>query len=481
MSISKSSIAQRFGDFFDSEYDSIDSDLVSEYNLQRPGGAKPLICSAPFASMRFNRSGDATPCCQNYGLSTERYPDKSIKEIWFGDKYQRLRKHMRHNDLSLSCGFCKTHIVNKNFSSTLAPSFDYLLINENKFPSYMDFSIDNTCNLECTMCNGSLSSSIRKNRDKLPALVNPYDLEFVKQLEEFIPHLQGANFSGGESFLIDLYYNIWDKMMVLNPQIQITITTNGTVLNKKIKDVLSRGRFNLTISTESLQKKNYEQIRVNGKYEKVKENIAYFHKYCQNKNTLLSIAVCPIRQNWKELPDFVNFCNNIGATLFFNIVTKPVHQALWSLDALHLKEVYDYLKGFKFPIDTAKKKANAAVFRTLLLRVKTWYADAIHREQVGMDDYALDLKKKSKQIVIEKITNYIGLEQSRNGDKEKLESLISKMNLVLEELPDRYYTENFVNKIFELPMEAIVKEIEDQGIDTLLDHMSSLSYYSFKD
>ena len=54
---------------------------------------------------------------------------------------------------------------------------------------------------------------------------NPYDAAFVKQLEEFIPHLEEVKFYGGEPFLIEIYYEIWEKIMELNPKVRISVQT----------------------------------------------------------------------------------------------------------------------------------------------------------------------------------------------------------------------------------------------------------------
>src|SRR6185295_19977224 len=101
-----------------------------------------------------------------------------------------------------------------NFAGLRARSFDdlsedrYALADGVPFayPKLMEFEISNVCNLECTMCTGFFSSSIRHNREHLPPIKTPYDDAFVRQLEPFVPHLKAARFLGGEPFLIRTYY-----------------------------------------------------------------------------------------------------------------------------------------------------------------------------------------------------------------------------------------------------------------------------------
>jgi MoaA/NifB/PqqE/SkfB family radical SAM enzyme len=78
-------------------------------------------------------------------------------------------------------------------------------------PKVMEFELSNECNLECVMCNGSFSSSIRKNREKLPPIISPYNDDFVNELDAFIPHLTDAKFLGGEPFMIEIYLKIGNE------------------------------------------------------------------------------------------------------------------------------------------------------------------------------------------------------------------------------------------------------------------------------
>ena len=216
------------------EFNRIDSSILNDYNRTRPMDRQDKICHAPFKSLLFIPSGKAMACHYNRGLSLGQYPEQSIKEIWFGQKIDKLRSYIDNHDLSYGCQNCRYNLNNRQFHLAGAWKHDYLGNSPNGYPVLLDLQIDNTCNLECVMCSGEYSSLIRKNREKKPGYINPYDEAFVEQLTAFIPHLQGANFTGGEPFLIKTYFNIWDRILELNPQMQIYIHTNGTVLNERI-------------------------------------------------------------------------------------------------------------------------------------------------------------------------------------------------------------------------------------------------------
>ena len=88
------------------------------------------------------------------------------------------------------------------------------------------------------MCDGWSSSLLLKKKCRLPQFPNPYDDDFITQLEEFIPHLEQAFFVGGEPFMIEIYFKIWEKIVETNPSCMISVQTNGTILNQKVKALL---------------------------------------------------------------------------------------------------------------------------------------------------------------------------------------------------------------------------------------------------
>jgi MoaA/NifB/PqqE/SkfB family radical SAM enzyme len=238
--------------------------------------------------MYFNSVGDVANCWLTFDQPEKYTEDRTIKEIWFGAKFSALRDNIKKFDLSSRCGTCLNYIKNGNHVNVLAKAYD----NEypiSDFPTMMEFELTNTCNLECTMCTGLLSSSIRANREKLPKLRSPYGAKFVSELEDFIPYLHEARFNGGEPFLIKIYYDIWERIIKINPNCKIVVATNGTILTDKVKSVLNRGNFHLNISIDSLNEDNYRQIRINGDLNKVLENFVFFKNFFQIRRIYVQV------------------------------------------------------------------------------------------------------------------------------------------------------------------------------------------------
>ncbi|MDP6909849.1 MAG: SPASM domain-containing protein, partial [Flavobacteriales bacterium] len=206
---------------------------LKDYNQSRPLGPQKKVCWAPFKSLYFGHYGKAIACCYNRTYILGNYPEQSIDEIWRGQQAENLRKYISNNNLDHGCQGCKSQILARNFDATKAKQYDQVKLNRNGYPSVMEFELSNVCNLECEMCSGDFSSLIRQNREGKPPLEEPYDEAFVEQLEEFIPHLEEVKFYGGEPFLIDIYYQIWEKIIEINPTVRISVQTNGTILNNR--------------------------------------------------------------------------------------------------------------------------------------------------------------------------------------------------------------------------------------------------------
>ena len=358
----------------------LDKEKFAEYKKVRQTADPDIFCHAPFTSLYFEQSGHALVCCYNRKHILGVYPKDSLQDMWQGKKAQELREVMKVNELPPGCDICHSQFASRNFGGLLARHFDSLADPPSTgsdsisliMPKVIGFEISNVCNLECKMCSGYFSSSIRENREKKPPLPFPYDDGFVAQLEPFIPHLRQAKFLGGEPFLIDLYYKIWEMIARINPAIKVSITTNGTVLHKKTKTVLESIRSNIIMSIDSLERSNYERIRRNARFDKVMEHFQYFREYTRLKGTSINVAFCPMQQNWWELPYVVDYFNEQNVEIYFNTVTWPPESALSSMRDSELQEVVDYLESKTPKSENDLGTRNISRYLDLISQIKSY-------------------------------------------------------------------------------------------------------------
>lgn len=380
--------------------------VIEQYAVTRSGTYKKIVCHAPFVSLNFEQNGNVRACCYNTKDILGTWPAQSIREIWHGEQAAKLRNHIRHNDLGGGCTECGNMIIAGNHQGVRAKYFDEYAPNNltsrihyfrNKmsghinYPRVLEFELSNECNLECVMCNGYFSSSIRKNREHLPPVVSPYNDRFVDELEEFIPHLTDAKFLGGEPFMIELYLKIWERILKINPAVRIHITTNGTFLNNRIKDLLEGLKAGIIMSVDSVNEETYKKIRINGNFKKVMENMEFLREYTKRKRTFMSMAACPIIYNWQELPEMLHFCLEKNIALYFNAVFTPEELSLKEQPVELLQEIISFLEKNPAP----EKKGNPLSPRNLSINA---YNDFIRLLHGWLQTRKVKLKEKSERL-----------------------------------------------------------------------------------
>jgi MoaA/NifB/PqqE/SkfB family radical SAM enzyme len=434
-----------------------------KYQNARPLGIRKNICYAPLKNMFFTSDGNVIVCCYNRSYQIGKYPEQSIKQIWEGEPITLLKKKLISYDFSLGCKYCLDTIESENYEAVGAIQYDIVPLNR-KYPVIMEFETSNSCNLECIMCSSKFSSSIQRENDTTFELKNPYDTEFIFQLEEFIPHLTIAKFLGGEPFLIPLYYKIWEKIIEINPKCLMRIQTNATVLNNNIKELLSRGNFRIGVSLESFNKNTYETIRKKGDFDKVMENIKYFIQYSQQHNYFLGISVCPIQQNWKEIPEIVERCNQLNALIFFNTVINPSDCSLYHLPLDKIKEVRDCMLSANLSHKTEIEKKNSVRFNDFVNQLRFWVQQKEFIIKTREDD-----KQKLKSISIQSIIDdlkkdlqkYYSTHQEHFNDYDIIKRFFVRFEAEISKYPDAEYFKQAIYKLSKQPINKTIEKLKN--------------------
>jgi radical SAM protein with 4Fe4S-binding SPASM domain len=354
---------KKFKDAEANGFHPVDRKLYRQFNRFRPNGAKPLFCYLPYNSLTFSFGGQVFVCSYNRDVQLGKYPENTIDEIWNGAEAKKLRQHMFYNDLDYGCRHCKYFFDKGKFTNLRPLVFDkYYKNTDAAFPQVFEFELSNECNLECQMCHGEVSSSIRKNRDKLPPLPMHYDDAFVQQLEKYIPTLKEAKFYGGEPFLIPIYYKIWDKIKEINPQLELFVITNGSHWNAKIEKLVNDLNFDVAVSIDAYDKEKVERIRKNVVFEKLIDNINRFSEICTRKGKHLSLSFTVQKDNWEQLPLIINLCNKVNAYIYVSYLERPLQFVLTTLPKQELVNIRKYMEQFTFPKLTQKERHNAKCF-----------------------------------------------------------------------------------------------------------------------
>ncbi|MCS6934336.1 MAG: twitch domain-containing radical SAM protein [Chitinophagales bacterium] len=463
-------------------YDTLDLRQYRRYNRFRPLGAKPIFCYVPFNSLTFSFSGKVFACSYNRDVLLGKYPEQSIDEIWNSPEAKQLRQFMLHNDLNYGCQHCRYFFEKGKFSNLKPLVFDkYYQNTAATFPQVMEFELSNECNLECQMCVGEVSSSIRKNRDKLPPIPMPYDDLFLTQLAKYIPHLKEAKFYGGEPFLISIYYKIWDLIRQLNPRLPLFVITNGTHWNAKIESIIRDLNFEVAISIDATDKQLVERIRKNIQYEKLMENIRRFNEVCRRKGKYLSLSFTVQQENWHELPQVIHLCNELGAYIFISYLERPAHFSIAEYPTEKLKEILRYMGNIALPKKSPAERHNYQCFEDFKHYIQTYINNPDEKryldyrfENILLQNEDPVLYRKRTAIVIDKsyteadVLGALSEAIVKNSEFSELNmiALTDKLRRVVSKIDDRE------DKIYGLMMkgtpEQIINSLKNYSEDELV-------------
>jgi len=378
---------------------------------------------------------------------------------------------MKNYDIKPACNFCASPYYDKNFSNVNAMSFDALKPDKKGYPVLMDFTLENTCNLSCIMCDSSLSSSLQKKQTHDDCNNSfSFDEDFLYQLEAFYPHLKTVVFTGGEPFLIKTYFKIWARLIEVNPHITINITTNGTVYNEEIAKLLESAKFNITVSVDSFVPALYEKIRLGANFEKTMENAQKFSDYCKKAGTLFTIIVCPMQSNAMEIPDMVRKCNQNSWNVSFNQVIKPWQLALWSLPSEKIESLLRFYKAQKFVANNdIIYRDNITKFEALSALTENYLKKAIKREKNPLPaDEIINLKQNIITVLKTKINESVNY--------EKIEKKSEKIEEIIHGLPDILIKTALIDYLNNINTDLLLNELENTDVSTTIERLSIIAF-----
>lgn len=456
-------------------YNSVSSEKMKEFNSVRYHGPHRLACYNPFVNLYFNSRGQAVVCCRNQDTVLGTYPEKTIREIWYGEIAEKLRTHMMNNDLSMGCQYCEHQFNTSRFYGLPSMHADFYSSTKVSYPKIIELELSNTCNLQCVMCSGIVSSSIRKCRENLPPLENHYDEEFVNQLSEFLPHAKEIKFYGGEPFLIETYYQIWDKLLAINSKAKLHVVTNGTVLTDKVRSYLKKLNFTITVSFDALNKELFESIRVGADFNKVKANLEEYNVLLRGKG--LSLSLTPMKKNCREVPAVIDYCNSMNATINLSFVENPSNVALWTMCSKELKELEIFYDAYTFKsVKGVNSEYNIKAFRQFVKQISDYREVNRARE----DEFFQNLKTEDEARKI--LTDILGQALQENiifeSDRKNIIKAVNDVESELSGFQQHVYFGNLANFLEKNGIETI-KSLMNSGFDyknlvTKLNQMSEM-------
>lgn len=448
---------------------SITKSTLEEYNRSRDAIYLKYLCHAPFTNMYFSYGGKMGVCCYNRSHLLGTWPDTGIMQAWKSTNLQQLRQKMKHCDLTSGCYCCQVQWEEKAYTTVLARNYDYFKPTV-QFPVSMEFELSNRCNLECVMCSEENSSKIAKIKLGEQEKLLPYNHKFVEELRPFIPHLKSTKFMGGEPFLISIYYDIWDLITQINPNCEIVVQTNGSVLNNHIKQLLEKGNFSISISIDSVQKETYERIRKGATFEEVMNNIDYFIDLCRRKNRFIGIACCYIQQNWRELPAFIQFFNRRQIPVTFNRVWSPPSCSIWESSYALTSEILQFYKNISLAPKTETERHNLAAFNDLIHLTESWN----EHEKQKLNDTNRFSDFSTEQIEQQVMAHILNISSIQETELHNQEAIKTKFENTMYVFRQRKNYRELLIKALHIPTEILYTQILNSSEEKLIARLDEL-------
>lgn len=314
--------------------------------------------------MTSDNAGLVRPCCKYAEKSKQGgYPTGSLKEntyeeIWNGENFKKLRQAFLDNKRPAECSSCwaeeaggfESYRLHHNKYYQLKTSVKNYNTTTAVPPILMDLKLSNVCNFKCRMCDYSYSSLILKEDkqhrnydipDESYYLSNKIlgtdnEIYFMKQI---LPTLEKIDFTGGEPFVSPEGKSLITKISETEyaKRITIVITTNGSIYNKSLLNILERFKqVNILVSLDDVGDR-LEYQRHGAVWPVIQKNITSFKGI---PNVRLSLHPTINNYNIWDIQDYFKWAADNNLTSVINVLHGPEYLSIKNLPRKLKNEVW---------------------------------------------------------------------------------------------------------------------------------------------
>lgn len=358
---------------------------------------KDTFCSSPWIHAKITHNGQFQYCRWQVEKNPRLELSSNIHKIepieFFRDTMSLVRQQMLNGDNINECQECyqsdqynkisgrqrqllKVGVTVSDFEKTLLSSpirseLEYSQ-NNNGETNYMpiDWQVDlgNYCNGSCVYCTPEYSSSLASEFKKLgfikevpkkawteyPELVD----KFINTLKQ-TKHLAYVHFLGGETLITPAFKKILQALIdnQLSTQISIGFTTNLTVWNQEIVDMLTHFKeVNLGMSVECFHPVN-DYVRYPSLIEDVTTITKKWITIGKELGWLMQFRITPTNLTILHITSLYDFAyQNQIAVESCNFLNKPTYMRVTVLPLDQRKEALQKLKKWVYDHDQISEK-----------------------------------------------------------------------------------------------------------------------------
>lgn len=312
-------------------------------------------CKVPWDTLGINANGNVFICQSPSWIPIfvgNILESNDIFDILNSDQALKIRQEILAGRYyycnSKICGFFD-YIDPKTYQSTpISNNSPLPLIKKQELfvtsiPKSLIFDFDYTCNFKCPSCR---VENINWNNNNMIRPINDTIVSKIKEL--IIDKIENQSISirwgGGEPFMSEVYIDLYEYIIKKQKKnIQNVIHTNGSLLLAK-KNLITRFLpyiSQLRISFDAGSAEVYRVTRVGGDWDNLIENVKFIIDYVKKNNLHTKVLADFVVQkdNYKDLPNYVNLCKTLGITV--NQTQKMWNWGTWDDELFKEMNVYN--------------------------------------------------------------------------------------------------------------------------------------------
>jgi radical SAM protein with 4Fe4S-binding SPASM domain len=338
-----------------------------------------LYCPSMWKSAHLDTDGYITPCCMFIDGKFKKYKITDVTRIEdvLVNQFQEYRDQLTAGEWPEGCNQCKFAEQEGRSSKRIQDLYMLDQVTNGKldtFPTppsnvaleYLQLKTGRLCNLKCTICTPTCSTSIaseqlakgqldRATYDRLQKQIEwSYDINEYKKLDAAAYYR--IDIAGGEPLMNKTHFEWLTHLAETTDtsRTQLLYNTNGTIVPND-EEIAVWAKFKgvwVAVSMDSYGKK-FEFLRVGANWDNVLSNLKFIEetviqqrlpKGASNTSIVMTIHkgnVLDIFGTYKAINDHVTIEN--PNFLNFNYLYYPEHMAIHNMPKERMKVAIDYI------------------------------------------------------------------------------------------------------------------------------------------
>ena len=277
------------------------------------------FCVLPWVGVFIQPNGEVKNCAISQD-SIGNINQDNLDNILRSDKNVCIKKDMLSKVIDQRCSTCHNlESSQKNHFNQVSNRVWYIKIikkdNLDFFSSPENFNLrildlrwNNTCNFACVYCGPDLSSKWATELNEPQTIYKDRLQQSLNYIDSKLDQIEHVYLAGGEPLLIKENVSLLEKLHVINPNVDIRINTNLSIINNTTYNLLKKfTNVHWTVSVDNIAEE-FEYVRYGGKWDIFVGNLKQLMKDFSTINFNLVWFIL----NYKSIFDCVDFLIDLG-------------------------------------------------------------------------------------------------------------------------------------------------------------------------